>query len=211
LGLKYGSAREVQRAEEQGLNHIKEHVVLWYAAEVFRTADDATPLDLKELFQEAKSTEDRQALDRMLAEASLNVSLEAETAFASLPPVIERAIQLIQTTQPAAAPDPAAQAAMADIQMRAQVAAAQGQLDQQKLQLSSQQQQSKLQLDQAKLQGDRQLEQLREQAESQRSAADIQAKIAMNDADNRTAKELALLKITHGGTSTPSTNPTFNP
>ena len=189
------------------LNHIKEHVAFWYADEVFKEADSNVDFDLQEAMKELKDKDTKQAFDQMLAEASLNVSLEAEKAFASLPPVIEQAIAAIQSIQPPTPPDPATQAAMADIQMRGQVAQAKAQLDAQKLQLSAQQQQGDAAREQAKMQGVRMLQQMREQEDDQRAAAEIEAKIAMNDADNQTAKELAMMEMAQGNPGAPSINP----
>jgi chaperonin GroES len=189
------------------LNHIKEHVAFWYAEEVFREADSHVDFDLQEAMKELKDKDTKQAFDQMLAEASLNVSLEAEKAFASLPPIIEQAIAAIQSIQPPTPPDPATQAALADVQMRGQVAQAKAQLDAQKLQLSAQQQQGVAAREQAKMQGDMQLQQMREQEDDQRAAAEIEAKIAMNDADNQTAKELAMMEMAQGNPGAPSINP----
>jgi hypothetical protein len=189
------------------LNHIKEHVAFWYAEEVFREADSQVAFDLQEAMKELKDKDTKQAFDQMLAEASLNVSLEAEKAFASLPPIIEQAIAAIQSIQPPTPPDPATQAALADVQMRGQVAQAKAQLDAQKLQLSAQQQQGDAAREQAKMQGDMQLQQMREQEDDQRAAAEIEAKIAMNDADNQTAKELAMMEMAQGNSGAPSINP----
>ena len=226
------------------LNHIKEHIAFWYADEVYKTADESADFDVEAVMKELKDKETKQAFDQMLAEASLNVALAAEKAFGALPPVIDQAIQLIQSQQPVAPPDPATQAAMADIQMRGQVEQGKAQLEAQKLQLTAQQAQvtqqlevqklqlatqqsqmdqqakqqleaakvqSDMQLAVAKMQGDMQLEQMREQNRDSANAAEIQAKIAMNDADNQTAKELAAMEIMHNANVSTSTDNNPNP
>ena len=193
------------------LNHIKEHVAFWYADEVFKEADSNVEFDLQEALKEIKDKDTKQALDQMLAEASLNVALKAQEAFASLPPVIEQAIAAIQSIQPPTPPDPATQAAMADIQMRGQVEQAKAQLATQKLQLDAQKMQGDQQLAQAKLQSDMQLEQMRERTNDMAKATEIQAKIAMNDADNQTAKELAMMEIANGANAPNVLNPNPNP
>jgi len=204
------------------LNHIKEHVAFWYAEEVFKEADSNVEFDLQEALKEIKDKDTKQALDQMLAEASLNVALKAQEAFASLPPVIEQAIAAIQSIQPPTPPDPATQAALADIQMRGQVEQAKAQLATQKLQLDAQKMQGDQQLAQAKLQSDQQLaqvklqsdmqlEQMRERTNDTAKATEIQAKIAMNDADNQTAKELAMMEIANGANAPNVLNPNPNP
>ena len=211
------------------LNHIKEHIAFWYAEEVYKVADADANFDVEKAMHEMKDKETKQAFDQMLAEASLNVALKAQEAFASLPPVIEQAIAAIQSIQPPVPPDPATQAAMADIQMRGQVEQAKAQLEGQKLQLAAQQEQSKmaleqaklqgaqqeqaarLQLEQAKLQSDMQIEQMREQNSDTAKAAEIQAKIAMNNADNQTAKELAEMEIANQTNVASNLNPNPGP
>jgi hypothetical protein len=211
------------------LNHIKEHVAFWYAEEVFKVADADANFDVEKAMREMKDKETKQAFDQMLAEASLNVALKAQEAFASLPPVIEQAIAAIQSIQPPTPPDPAAQAAMADIQMRGQVEQAKAQLEGQKLQLAAQQEQNRLaleqakmqgaqqeqaarlQLEQAKLQNDLQLEQMRADNSDTAKAAEIQAKIAMNNADNQTAMDLAAMEIANQTNVASNLNPNPGP
>jgi hypothetical protein len=139
------------------------------------------------------------------------VALQAEKAFASLPPVIDQAIQLIQSQQPVMPPDPATQAAMADVQMRGQVEQGKAQLAAQKLQLDAQKMQADQQMAQMQSQMDMQLEQMREQNADSAKAAEIQAKIAMNNADNQTAKELAMMEIAHGANASNDLNPNPGP
>ena len=211
------------------LNHIKEHIAFWYAEEVYKVAGADANFDVEKAMHDMKDKETKQAFDQMLAEASLNVALKAQEAFASLPPVIEQAIAAIQSIQPPTPPDPATQAAMADIQMRGQVEQAKAQLEGQKLQLAAQQEQNRLaleqaksqgaqqeqaarlQLEQAKLQSDMQIEQMREQNSDTAKAAEIQAKIAMNNADNQTAKELAEMEIANQTNVASNLNPNPGP
>jgi len=211
------------------LNHIKEHIAFWYAEEVYKVADADANFDVAKAMREMDDKETKQAFDQMLAEASLNVALKAQEAFASLPPVIEQAIAAIQSIQPPAPPDPATQAAMADIQMRGQVEQAKAQLEGQKLQLAAQQEQNRLaleqakmqgaqqeqaarlQLEQAKLQNDLQLEQMRADNSDTAKAAEIQAKIAMNNADNQTAMDLAAMEIANQTNVASNLNPNPGP
>lgn len=175
------------------LGHIKEHMALWYASEVFRTANDVGEGDFEDMLKNTKEKDDKQAMDRMVAEASLNVVLAADDAFSELPPVIQQVMQLVQQLAPQPPMDPAAQAAMADIQMRGQVAQQKAQLEGQKLQLAGQKEQQNAQLEQARMSSDMQREQARINAENQRAIAEIQARMAINDADNRTAEKIAFL------------------
>jgi thioredoxin-like negative regulator of GroEL len=55
-------------------------------------------------------------------------------------------------------------------------------------------------------------EQLRQQAETARSEREMQARIAMNTADNNTAMQLALLDLANGNASSDAPqNPNPNP
>jgi len=167
------------------LNHIKEHVVLWYAQEVFETADDAAQFDLQEALKEIKDKESKQELDRMLAEASLNVTLKAPEAFASLPPVIAQAMQAMQQMTPPPPQDPTVMAAMADIQQRGQAASAKTQVDAQKLQVQSQHDQAQAALERTKLQAQMQQEAVREQGENDRKAAELQTRLELKASEHQ--------------------------
>ena len=184
------------------LNHIKEHMALWYAAEVYRTAENVADEDFEQLLKETVEKDDKQALDRMIAEASLNVVLVADDAFAQLPPVIQQVIQMVQQLTPPPPMDPAAQAAMADIQMRGQLGQQKNQLEADKTKLKAEETARSQEMDRARIEAENQREQLRLAAESQREQlridaenrrviADLQVRTAMNDADNATAIQLA--------------------
>jgi hypothetical protein len=167
------------------LGHIKEHVVLWYAQEVFDTADDAARFDLQDALKEIKDKESKQELDRMLAEASLNVTLKAPEAFASLPPVISQAMQAMQQLTPPPPQDPTVAAAMADIQQRGQASAAKTQVDTQKLQVQSQHDQAQAALEQTKLQAQMQQEAVRQQGENDRKAAELQTRLQLKTSERQ--------------------------
>ena len=198
------------------VGHIKEHIALWYAAEVFKTASDVTDEPLSELLvqtHKSKDKEDKQVLDQMIAEASLNVVQEATEALAALPPVIGQAIQMIQQLTPPQPQDPAAMVAMEDVKMRGQVAAQKAQLEGQKLQQRAQDDAHAMQMTHAEAQQaaaqaaqDAELERERLAAEDRRAALDIQARVAMNDADNEVAVLLAEM-----GDASVSQNPNPNP
>ena len=113
--------------------HIKQHIALWYAAEVMATGSDATDESLSDLIQKAKTPAARKALDQMVAEASLDVVQAAPQAFGNMPQAIAQAIKLMQQVQPQPPMDPAVQVAQADVQMRGAANQAKNQLDQAKL------------------------------------------------------------------------------
>lgn len=219
------------------LNHIKEHIAMWYASSIFDLGTEATGgKDLGDLLKELKTADDKRAFDGMLAEAAQIVAQEAGNVFAALPPVIQQAQQVMQSFAPQPPVDPSVQLAQAQLQAQAQRDAQRAQLDAQRLQLTAAQTQQKaqldaaklqqgaaadqadLQMDQAKLQLDAQQEQARlasaqqiEQIENQRKMAEMQVRQAMNTQDNLTAMELAQLEVETGERFGVSTGTGINP
>lgn len=214
------------------LNHLKEHVALWYMKTTTELAESVADVDLDALGKEQHSDEDKRAFDRMLAEASTVVSEKAGDVFADLPPIIEQAQQMVQQFMPPPPMDPA--------QVAAQSAQQQMQIQGQKMQLEGQKMQQQAQMDQAKMQQQAQLEQqklaiqqqlaeidaqleqtkaqmdltkvaMQQDREDERVAAEIQARMAMNQADNQTAMTLAEMEMLSGEKIAVSTGTGINP
>jgi len=194
------------------LNHLKEHIAMWYASSVLDIANEVTGLDdVGEAMKSHKTADEKQAFDRMLAEASAMVATQAAEVFAQLPEAVQKAQELLQSFAQQPQQDPAVAALAAETQRKAQ-------LDQGNLQLKQQQAaqaaandaaelQQKAANDAAKLQLDAQLAALAEQGDTQRELADIAARRAMNQEDNQTAVYLAEVDRVAGV----SQNPGFNP
>jgi hypothetical protein len=205
------------------LDHIKEHMVLWYANQIFEEASEAAGVDIGELQRDA-TTEEKQSLDKMLAATSQVVNQQAETTFKAVPQVIEQAIQVLQQMAPQQPPiqDPRvdvmnkqiemqAQKNQADTQFKQAKAQQDAQLKQQQMEQQSQLRQAEIQARIQELQEQLKRETLRQQAEDQRTAAEIQARISMNDSDNQTAMQLAMLEIETGKKFGVSTGTGINP
>ena len=170
------------------MNHIKDHLASWYAYSVFELGTEATGEDIGDVLKAIKDPDDKRAFDVMLAEASQTVVQQAGSVFASLPPVIQQAQQVMQSLAPQPPMDPNAQAAMEQlklqaqqIQMRAQTDAQRMQLDAAKTQQQAQTNQAKLQLDVAKTQQQAQIDQAKlqiDQAKIQLDAQQEQARLA---------------------------------
>jgi hypothetical protein len=197
------------------LQHLKEHIAMWYASTVLDVANEAAGMDISEDMKHIKGdTGARKALDRALAEAGALVVEEGDKVFAQMPAVIQQAQQMAQQF---AAPQPMdpTQAAMQAAQMQNQTAQAKLQQDGQKAQQDAQLKQTKLQSDQqaqaAKLQQELTLEQQKEQAADNRAVAEMQARMQMNTEDNRTALELANAEIASGQKFPVSTGTGINP
>ncbi len=214
------------------LNHIKEHVALWYASSVFDVSTDALGgEDLGDLMRdmEPKDVEGRKALDRMLAEASTTALTEGGQLFAQIPQIIQQAQQVMQQFQQPPMQDPRLalegqklqldqqkmqqqqQADAQRAQIAAQEAAQRTQLDAQRMQMDAQKMQIDAQMGAAELQAKVGIEQQKQQAEDARTAAELQARMAMNQQDNQTAMALAQAEIQSGENFAVSTGTGINP
>ena len=159
------------------LNHLKEHIALWYVSSVLELAEEVAGEDVTEQMKELKTPEARQAFDRMLAEASLSVTEQAPEVFASLPPVIQQVQQMIQQLQQPGMPqDPRLALEQQKMQLQQQDSQQRAQIEGQKMQANMQMEQVKMQanmqLEQAKMQADVQRDQQRDQLEGQKMQAD---------------------------------------
>lgn len=88
------------------LNHLKEHLVLWYANEYYEltkaavgTTEDGFAMIMKE-----RDPETRAELDRTLAVASRYVGPRATELFGQIPMIVQMAQQVIQQFQPTTLP-----------------------------------------------------------------------------------------------------------
>jgi hypothetical protein len=203
------------------LDHIKEHMVLWYASQIYHEASDAAQVDIGEIQKDA-TTEEKQSLDKLLATTSQVVTKQSQEAFQQIPQIIDQAIQTLQQMQPPPPQDPSVQIAQQQLQNQqakdqanAQTAQAKLQQDAQLKQADMQQRGMEKQMEiQARieaLQADLKKEMMRQQAEDQRAQAQIRARLEMNESDNQTAKQLAALEIATGERIGVSTGTGINP
>lgn len=204
------------------LNHIKEHVALWYASQVFDVSTEALGGDdLGEIMREMdkRDAKAKRALDRMLAEASKGVLAEGQQLFQQIPQIIQQAQQLLQQLQPQQPmQDPRLALEGQKLQLEGQKMQAQQQadaqrmqLEQQKLQLDAQETQTDAQLEAAKMQQAIQIEMQRQQAEDARKQAELQARLTANAQDNQTAMAIAQLEAATGEQVALSTGTGINP
>ena len=207
------------------LNHLKEHLALWYATAVVEVSNQAIGEDvgevLKEMAEDADNDE-RRALDRMLADAS-SVALSAgQQLFQTLPPIVQQAQQIMQQFAPQPMQDPRAALEGQKMQQQMQIEQMRMQADQQtqqqrmaieqqRMQQDAASEQQDLQFRIAQLQAELQKAQLQQQSEDARKAAELQARMAMNTDDNRTAMQLAAAEIASGERIGLSTGTGINP
>ena len=193
------------------LNHIKEHIALWYATHVFEVASSAAGRDISE-FQKVKDSDVKKSFDQMLAAASQRVVPDAQSAFGAIPQIVQQAVGMLQQMQGANAPqDPRVQVQMAETQRKAAADQANIQVKQAELQLA----QAKLQREEIQTQ-QRQQDNLRREALKQdrldkRQAAELNVKLVTNREDNMTAKEIAAMEAVTGEKVGVSTGTGINP
>ena len=176
------------------LQHIKEHMAYWYSLYIYEQTSNVVGIPLDQ-FLGGKDEQVSAELDRTLAMASQRFMPEIQQSLQGIPAVIQQAQQFLQQFQPPKPQDPT-QVLMAETQRKAQYDQSQAQLNQAKLQIEQQRVSREAQLDQIKM---------------QENMAEVQSKVQMNDADNRTAKELAVFQAEHGGRSHLSTGHGINP
>ena len=198
------------------LNHLKEHVALWYAAEVFNASTEAMGgKDLGDALRELgkKDYEGKRALDQMLVVAAEGALQEGSKLFGQIPQIIQQAQQILQQFQPPmqAQQDPRIALEGQKLQVQQQNNQQKLQLEQQKLQTQAQRDAAEAAFREKELQLEAQLEQLRQQREDARQQAELQAKLAMNADDNRTAMQLAAAEIASGERVAVETGTGINP
>lgn len=203
------------------LDHIKEHMILWYGSQIFHEASAAAEVDIGEIQKDA-TDEEKQSLDKLLASTSQIVTKQSQETFGQIPQIIEQTIQMLQQMQPPPPQDPSIQIAQQQLQNQqakdqatAQTAQAKlqqdAQLKQADIQARGQEKQMEIQARIEQLQSELQREQMRQQAEDERTQAQIQARLEMNESDNQTAKQLAALEVTTGERFSVSTGTGINP
>ena len=192
------------------MNHLKEHIALWYATHVFEVASTAAGQDISE-FQKVKNPKVQKEFDQFLAATSQKVVPDANQAFQAIPQIIQQAMQIMQQLQGQNAPMDPAQAAMAETQRKAQADQINAQLEQAKLQLQAQQAKVK-QLENARRQEDNMRRELLKQDRlDQRQIAELDVKLVTNREDNKTAKDIAAMEAVSGEKVGVSTGTGINP
>jgi len=173
------------------IGHLKEHIAWWYATSVFNLGTEEAGQDLGDMLKMNKTPEEKRAFDRMLAEASVNVVQDGAKVFGALPPVIAKAMEMVQKLQPPPAMDPTQVAAQdvqrrtADDQQRTQIKGQELQIKQAEMQQSAQGNAQRMQIEAAKMQQSAQTEAQKVQLEAaklQQSAQTAAQKMAMDQA-----------------------------
>jgi hypothetical protein len=152
----------------QVLEHIKQHMMLWYTQQVQGYVLAAGDVKLGK-YEESKIAKE---IDRAIAVASDHVSLDSKDVFSGVMPALEQLGQLMQQFKPQPPPmegeaQAVLQASMAETQRRA-----------------------------AQDQASNQLKAAEMQAKSAREDKDLQARIAMNAENNLTTERIKTAELT---------------
>lgn len=182
------------------LGHIREHLVLWYVARVFDVSSEAMGTDLGAFMGDLeKDPESRKALDQLLAEAgTLSITdAEADQQLAEIGQLLPQLQQMAQQFMPPPPMDPMAiEAKRVENEGKAtdgMLAAQQSkdQIAQQGLQLKAQTEQSKLAQKAEELRNKYLNEEQKRAFDERKQKLDLMTKVAMNNADNETAEDIA--------------------
>lgn len=155
------------------LEHLKQHLAFWYAAEMLKIADEASGLDFSEIPYAIEGL--GRELDQTMAQASALFHAQSQEALQGIPEVVQKAMMLIQQLQPQGMQDPnmlVAQAAMKDAETRAQ----------------------KIQMESGIKQADQQIATQKLQVDAGLKEKQIAADIAKNTQDNQVDLQIAGLK-----------------
>jgi hypothetical protein len=192
------------------LEHLREHMVLWYVSRMIDVASEAAGQPIEKLLVKA-NTEEKKAFDQVMAAASQSVVKEVNQSLQALPPIIEQAVQVLQSMAPPNLQDPKAEVAKQEVERKQ--AADQAAMAAKQAEMADKQEERKvlLTIEQQRQQSDMAREQMRQQAEDARNNVDNQTRIFTNSEDNQTAKQLASLEVESGERIGYSTGTGINP
>lgn len=210
------------------LEHIKEHMVLWYVSENYKLLEEALQTDEEgmKIVMGERDPETQAEMDRVLAQASPTIMERSTQVFEQLPPIIQQTIQVMQQFQPQPPPMPVDPNAQAETARKAQDDAQkaelkrieltqEGEIEFAKLSAKEREQAVITAREQAKQATQRvaRLEELaaKERAEDERAAAEIESAERRNTQDNVTALTISAAELEAGKKSGLSTGTGINP
>ena len=173
------------------IEHVKQHISLLYALAFHATSTEAMGEDTGKILHN-KDPEVHKKFDELMAAADDHVMKQLQQQLQPYMPALMQAMQMMQKMQPPPPMDPSQatlQVGMAEIQRKTQY-------DQQDMQFKQQQSQGQQQADMQALQLQNQKLQLdmqRMQIKHQEMMATLDQRQAVNDQDNETAMNIALL------------------
>jgi hypothetical protein len=215
------------------VQHLTEHLALWYVTRVFEQTTEALDGRDPSEFMKIRDPQVSAEMDRTLAMVSMDVLREDVKAISKLPPVIQKAHEIISQYQQASQPMDPAQVQRERNQIQAKDNEQKNQLKSQELQQRAQaanmtvvQGREKIKADIAKegMRAKTQREiaaadslaensrlQIKEAGESRRTAETNQTKLEINSDDNMTALSIAKAEIENDVKTDLSTGGGINP
>ena len=173
----------------QMLEHIKQHMVLWYTNQMSTYATHGTDVNLHK-YENSKFAAE---VDKVISLASEHVKMDSQQTFAQLTPAIAQLAQTMQQFAPKPQMDGADMALLQASQAETQRKAAR---DQQDGQFNSMKLQSDMQERQMKTQSDMQLKLAEMNHESQEAEKKRQVDAAMNAENNLTQERMKTADLT---------------
>lgn len=173
------------------LNHIKDHLALWYVDTFVKLTSEAAGIDISKLMDD--DDEVSAEMDRTLATASPVVGQIVVQELQKLPPIIQQAMQIAQQFQPPQPGDPtqvamlAAQAQMQEVQRKTQADQMKTQMDQMKVQMEAQLENQRMQMENQRLQIEQQFRQMQLDQQQKNADAERAAKLMLSETQQRNA------------------------
>lgn len=183
------------------LNHLQDHILVWYEEMMKRDAANAAGKEVSEV-----QWDDDPQSSVLLAKSAPVVDQAAQLAFGKIPPLIAGAMQILQQNAPKPPVDPMVGVAMQDIQGKHQIAQGQLSLKQQQVQGDAQAKLALAQQKVAEFQGkmqaaqqeyDLKMKEFGINAQVQMHSAELQSQtdLAKTVHDNASAQHIAAMKL----------------
>lgn len=200
------------------LSHLREHVVLWYVNEAVRMIEDSVnevhPGMTMEQIMKERDPMVQQELDRLLAQGSPRLIKAGSEAFAQLPQIVAKALQVQQqyAQQPQ---DPATAVAQIQAQTEEKKIAAKKEEVSIKEQAATTREQQKQQAQAAEKQQriitDKEIAEFKEKNANARNMTDNEVRERMNQQDNLTAMSIAAAEIENNENTNLKNGGSINP
>jgi hypothetical protein len=162
----------------KAMEHIKQHIVLWYLNRMNGYATQALGKEVKNYEIE----KDPKMIDKLFAAASKHITMDTQETLGGIVPVIQQMLQTMEQFKPKPPMDASTQVlmqtSMAETQRRAQRDQAEIQIQQQKAQMDAQEKMARMQMD------------------HQIATEDLQLRLAIATGDNETKERIETARLT---------------
>lgn len=182
------------------VQHIVEHMVMWYVTHTVDEVSKAAEKDIGELMK-YRDSKTRAELDRALAAASQGVLGDGAQQFAKLPPILQKAMEMAQQYAAQQQPqDPNIQATMAVAKMSTEATNkatdSKERVAMAGLGQKAQDSKQDLTAEQIKQMQETARDQMKEEAANRRTQVEIDSRERINTQDNMTALNIAESEVT---------------